>query len=112
ATYKKVSTEYDDDFLGRANDEMSIVLTFAGSFSAVNFIFIVGMQLDPGDTANALLHYQIQISVNDPNSASHINTLSSFTGFSSSTVWMQTIACASLTSSALAIFGLSCANNS
>jgi hypothetical protein len=27
-TYKKVSTEYDDDFLARANDDMGIILTF------------------------------------------------------------------------------------
>ncbi|KAG1847855.1 hypothetical protein DFJ58DRAFT_477554 [Suillus subalutaceus] len=27
-TYKKVSTEYDDDFLVRANDDMGIILTF------------------------------------------------------------------------------------
>jgi hypothetical protein len=32
ATYKKVSTEYDDDFLGRANDDMGIILTFVRSF--------------------------------------------------------------------------------
>jgi hypothetical protein len=28
ATYKKVSNEYDDDFLDRANDDMGIILTF------------------------------------------------------------------------------------
>lgn len=27
-TYQKVSTEYDDDFLARANDDMGIILTF------------------------------------------------------------------------------------
>ncbi|KAG1805471.1 uncharacterized protein BJ212DRAFT_1283701 [Suillus subaureus] len=32
ATYKKVSTEYDDDFLGRANDDMGIILTFVRLF--------------------------------------------------------------------------------
>jgi len=28
ATYKKVSKEYDDDFLDRATDDMTIILTF------------------------------------------------------------------------------------
>jgi len=28
ATYKKVSNEYDNDFLERANDDMAIVLVF------------------------------------------------------------------------------------
>jgi hypothetical protein len=32
ATYKKVSTDYDDDFLGRANDDMGIILTFVHFF--------------------------------------------------------------------------------
>ncbi|KAG1772192.1 hypothetical protein EV702DRAFT_1201581 [Suillus placidus] len=44
ATYQKVSTEYDDDdFLGRANDDIDIILTFAALFSAVNSTFIVEM---------------------------------------------------------------------
>ncbi|KAJ8589259.1 hypothetical protein M405DRAFT_738847, partial [Rhizopogon salebrosus TDB-379] len=32
ATYKRVSNEYDDDFLQRANDDMAIILTFVCSF--------------------------------------------------------------------------------
>ncbi|KAJ8584824.1 hypothetical protein M405DRAFT_746350, partial [Rhizopogon salebrosus TDB-379] len=32
ATYKRVSNEYDDDFLERANDDMAIILTFVRSF--------------------------------------------------------------------------------
>ncbi|KAG1805477.1 uncharacterized protein BJ212DRAFT_1469058, partial [Suillus subaureus] len=105
ATYKKVSTEYDDNFLERANDDMGIILTFAGLFSAVNSTFIVGMQPNPGDTTNALLLYLIQITVNGPNSVPNINTLSSSTGFSSSTVWVQTLAYSSLAFSVLAAFG-------
>ncbi|KAG2127546.1 uncharacterized protein EDB93DRAFT_1046003, partial [Suillus bovinus] len=105
ATYKKVSTEHDDDFLGRANDDMGIILTFAGLFSAVNSTFIVGMQPDPGDTTNALVLNLIQIIVDGPNSVPNINTLSSSTGFSSATVWMQTLAYASLAFSVLAAFG-------
>jgi hypothetical protein len=63
------------------------------------------MQPNPGDTTNALLLYLIQITVNGPNSVPAINTLSSSTGFSSSTVWMQTLAYASLAFSVLAAFG-------
>ncbi|KAG2159464.1 uncharacterized protein EDB93DRAFT_1074956 [Suillus bovinus] len=79
ATYKKVSTEYDDDFLERANDDIAIILTFAGLFSAVNSTFIVGMQPDPGDTTNVLLLYLIQLNVDGPNSLPNVNTLSSST---------------------------------
>lgn len=31
-TYKKVSNEYDDNFPGRANDDISIILTFVCFF--------------------------------------------------------------------------------
>ncbi|KAG2109032.1 uncharacterized protein F5147DRAFT_535561, partial [Suillus discolor] len=105
AAYKKVSTEYDDDFLERANDDMGIILTFAGLFSAVNSTFIIGMQPNPGDTTNILLLYLIQLTVNGPNSVPDINTLSSSTVFPSSTVWIQSLSYASLTFSVLAAFG-------
>ncbi|KAG2060537.1 hypothetical protein BDR06DRAFT_903754, partial [Suillus hirtellus] len=105
ATYKKVSTEHDNDFLDRANDDMGIILTFAGLFSAVNSTFIVGMQPNPGDTTNALVLQLIQIIANGPNSVPDINTFSSSTGFSSSTVWTQALAYASLAFSVLAAFG-------
>ncbi|KAG1838907.1 hypothetical protein DFJ58DRAFT_626619, partial [Suillus subalutaceus] len=105
ATYKKISAEHDNDFLEQANDDMGIILTFAAIFAAVNSTFIVGMQPNPGDTTNALLLYLIQMSVNGPNSVPDINTLSSSTGFPSSTVWMQSLAYASLAFSVLAAFG-------
>lgn len=104
-TYKKVSTEYDDDFLAQANDDMGIILTFAGLFSAVNSAFIVGMQPNPGDTTNALLLHLILITAGDPNVVHDISSLSSSTSFSSSTVWMQALGYASLASSVLAAFG-------
>ncbi|KAG1724643.1 uncharacterized protein EDB91DRAFT_1022469, partial [Suillus paluster] len=107
ATYKKVSNEYDDDFLERANGDMGIILTFAGLFSAVNSTFIVRMQPNPGDTTNALLVQLIQITVSGPNAVNDTSNLSSSMGFSfsSSTVWMQTLAYASLAFSVLAAFG-------
>ncbi|KAG1721100.1 hypothetical protein EDB19DRAFT_1599906, partial [Suillus lakei] len=105
ATYKKISNDHDDDFLERANDDVAIILTFAGIFSAVNSTFIVGMQPNPGDTTNILLLHLIQITVNGPNAVNDISRLSSSTGYSSSTVWMQTLAYASLAFSVLAAFG-------
>lgn len=104
-TYKKVSTEYDDDFLARANDDMGIILTFAGLFSAVNSAFIVGMQPNPGDTTNALLLHLILITAGGPNAVQDVSSLSSSTNFSSATVWMQALGYASLASSVLAAFG-------
>jgi hypothetical protein len=35
-TYDKVSTEYDNDFLERANGDMGIILTFVRSFASLN----------------------------------------------------------------------------
>ncbi|KAJ8579355.1 hypothetical protein M405DRAFT_718211, partial [Rhizopogon salebrosus TDB-379] len=104
ATYKRVSNEHDDDFLERANDDMGIILTFAGLFSAVNSTFIVGMQPNPGDTTNALMVKLIQITAN-PNAGYDISNLSSSTSYSSSIAWTQALAYASLAFSVLAAFG-------
>ncbi|OJA21309.1 hypothetical protein AZE42_11109 [Rhizopogon vesiculosus] len=104
ATYKKISNEHDNDFLERANDDMGIILTFAGLFSAVNSTFIVGMQPNPGDTTNALMLQLINAVVNGPD-AVNISDLSSSTTYASSTVWTQTISYASLSFSVLAAFG-------
>ncbi|OAX33246.1 hypothetical protein K503DRAFT_663339, partial [Rhizopogon vinicolor AM-OR11-026] len=105
ATYKRVSNEHDDDFLGRANDDMAIILTFAGLFSAVNSTFIIGMQPNPGGTTNALMVQMMQILVNGPDAGIDISNLSSSTDYPFSTVWMQTLAYASLSFSVLAAFG-------
>ncbi|KAG2340402.1 hypothetical protein BDR05DRAFT_544480 [Suillus weaverae] len=77
----------------------------AGLFSAVNSTLIVGMPPNPGDTTNALLPRLIQITVNRSNFAPDISNLSSSTGYSSSTAWMQTLAYASLAFSVLVAFG-------
>ncbi|OAX40408.1 hypothetical protein K503DRAFT_620216 [Rhizopogon vinicolor AM-OR11-026] len=105
ATYKKVSNEHDDDFLERANDDMGIILTFAGLFSAVNSTFIVGMQPNPGDTTNALMVQLIQVIANGPDTVNNISNLSSSTDYTSSRAWMQTLAYTSLAFSVLAAFG-------
>ena len=76
----------------------------AGLFSAVNSAFIVGMQPNPGDTTNMLMLELIKI-VADQNAVHDISSLSSSTGYSSSNIWMQTLAYASLSFSLLAAFG-------
>ncbi|KAG1764875.1 hypothetical protein EV702DRAFT_939841, partial [Suillus placidus] len=103
-TYKKVSDEYDDDFLERANDDMGVILTFAGLLSAVNSSFIGRMQPNPASTTNVLLLKLVQIAAN-PNSVHDISNLSSSDGYSSLTVCMQTFAYTSLVFSVLAASG-------
>ncbi|OJA11725.1 hypothetical protein AZE42_11467 [Rhizopogon vesiculosus] len=107
ATYKRVSIEYDDSFLERANDNMAIILTFRIRlvYSQRSTTFIVGMQPNPGVTTNVLMVQLIQIIANGPNAGIDIGNLSSSTDYSSSTVWMQTLAYASLAFSVLAAFG-------
>ncbi|KAG1782204.1 hypothetical protein EV702DRAFT_929764, partial [Suillus placidus] len=105
ATYKKVSNEYDDDFLGRAHGDIGIILTFAGLLSAVISTFIGGMQPNSGDTTNELLLQLIQITAGGSNAVQNIGNLSSVTRYSSSTVWIQTLAYIGLALSILAAFG-------
>jgi hypothetical protein len=63
------------------------------------------MQPNPADTTNFLMLQLIKIVAEGPNAVNDINGLSSSTGYSSSTVWMQTLAYASLAFSVLAAFG-------
>ncbi|KAG2109033.1 uncharacterized protein F5147DRAFT_836864 [Suillus discolor] len=105
AKYKKISNGYDDDFLNRAQGDIFVILTFAGLLSTVIATFIIGMQPDPGDTTNALLVQFIAITVNGSSAAHDISNLSSLTGYSSSTVWIQTLTYMSLALSIIAAFG-------
>ncbi|OAX32360.1 hypothetical protein K503DRAFT_618450 [Rhizopogon vinicolor AM-OR11-026] len=86
STYEKVSNEYDNDFLERANNDMVTVLTFAGLFSIANTIFIVELQPKPIDTMNVLALQLIKMA-NDPNAVNEINNLLSSITYASSTVW-------------------------
>ncbi|KAG1717497.1 hypothetical protein EDB19DRAFT_1628311, partial [Suillus lakei] len=104
AAYKKVSGEYDDDMLERCNGNMDIVLIFAGLFSAVNTAFIIAIQPNPVDTTNALIFQLMQITLYGPSAAQPM-ILSPSTGYSSSTVWTQALAYASLALSLAAAFG-------
>ncbi|KAG1734116.1 hypothetical protein EDB19DRAFT_1592697, partial [Suillus lakei] len=104
AAYKSVSDEYDDDMLERCNENMHIVLLFAGLFSAVNTAFIIAMQPNPTDTTNVLLVQLIQTTFN-VSSATQPMILPLSTGFSSSKSWMQALAYASLAFSLLAAYG-------
>ncbi|KAG2070785.1 hypothetical protein BDR04DRAFT_1076372, partial [Suillus decipiens] len=105
ATYKKVSDEYDNDFLARAHGDIGIILTFAGLLSAVISTFIGGMQPDSRDTTNALLVQLIQVIVDGPSAVHDIGNLSPTTRYSSSAVWVQTLAYSGLALSILAAFG-------
>jgi hypothetical protein len=62
------------------------------------------MQPNPGATTNALMVQMMQILVNGPDAGIDISHLSSSTDYPSSTVWMQTLAYASLSFSVLAAF--------
>ncbi|KAG2362584.1 hypothetical protein BDR07DRAFT_1333020, partial [Suillus spraguei] len=105
ATYKKVSDDYDDDFLKRAHGDIGIILTFAGLLSATISTFIGGMQPDSGNTTNALLVNLIQVTVNGSSAVHDISNLSSTTPYSTSTVWAQALAYTALALSILAAFG-------
>src|ERR1700709_968231 len=63
------------------------------------------MQPNPADTTNFLMLQLIKIVAEGPNAVNDINDLPSSTGYSSSTVLMQTLAYASLSFSVLAAFG-------
>jgi hypothetical protein len=63
------------------------------------------MQPNPADTTNILMLQLIKIIAEGPNAANDIDSLSSSTSYSSSIVWMQTPAYASLAFSVLAAFG-------
>ncbi|KAG1882263.1 hypothetical protein F4604DRAFT_1542621, partial [Suillus subluteus] len=103
ATYKTVSDEYDDDMLERCNKNMDIVLIFAGLFATVNIAFIIAMQLNPSDTTNILLA-QFILNIPDGRSATQPTISPSSTGFSSSKLWMQALAYASLALTLLAAY--------
>ncbi|KAG2147651.1 hypothetical protein DEU56DRAFT_703301, partial [Suillus clintonianus] len=104
ASYKTVSGEYDDDMLERCNENMDIVLIFAGLFSAVNTAFIIAMQPNPLDTTNLLLIQLTQITLNG-SSATQPTIICPPAGYSSSKSWMQALAYASLAFSLLAAYG-------
>ncbi|OAX39724.1 hypothetical protein K503DRAFT_689012, partial [Rhizopogon vinicolor AM-OR11-026] len=104
ATYKKISSEYDDDMLERCNGNLDSLLIFAGLFSAVNTTFIIAMQPDPVDTTNTLL-VQLTLVTLYGSSAPQPLILSPSTDYSSSDFWIQVLAYASLAFSLLAAFG-------
>ncbi|KAG1795276.1 uncharacterized protein BJ212DRAFT_1204505, partial [Suillus subaureus] len=104
AAYKIVSDEYDNDMLERCNENMQIVLIFAGLFATVNTAFIIAMQPNPIDTTNALLVQLVQ-NTSDGRSVTQPTILPRSTGFSSSKFWMQALAYASLGFNLLAAYG-------
>ncbi|KAG1852217.1 hypothetical protein F4604DRAFT_1539623, partial [Suillus subluteus] len=108
--YKRVAEEHDGEFLERYTSDMDIVLVFSGLFSAVSTSFIVAMESnlspDPSDTTNALLKQLVYIGLGNlaaagPAPADPVSTWSP----AAPTLWIQTIAYASLSMSLLAAFG-------
>ena len=126
STYERVAKQHDDEFIERHNSEMDVLLIFvrdtsfvptwdsiegviqAGLFSAVSSAFIVNMQssLTPSasDTTNALLKILVN-KIDNTTFPPQEATLPVWTGPSSSTIWIQTLAYTSLSSSLLAAFG-------
>ncbi|KAG2097044.1 uncharacterized protein F5147DRAFT_747531 [Suillus discolor] len=108
--YKRVAEEHDIKFLERYTTDMDIVLIFSGLFSAVSTSFIVAMEsnLSPGpsDTTNALLKQLVQIGLGNLAEAGPIPLDPASTwSLTAPTLWIQTIAYASLSMSLLAAFG-------
>ncbi|KAG1831204.1 hypothetical protein DFJ58DRAFT_640470, partial [Suillus subalutaceus] len=104
AAYKTLSGEYDDDMLERCNENMQIVQIFSGLFAIVNTAFIIAIQPNPIDTTNALLVQLIQ-NTTICCSATPPTSLPPSTGPSSSKLWMQALAYASLGFNLLAAYG-------
>ncbi|KAG1906367.1 uncharacterized protein F5891DRAFT_942306 [Suillus fuscotomentosus] len=108
--YKRVAEEHDSKFLEQYTSDMNIVLIFSGLFSAVSTSFIVAMESDfspdPSDTTNALLKQLMQIRLgNLAEAGSAPVDPASMWSPTASTLWVQTIAYASLSMSLLAAFG-------
>ena len=126
SAYERVAKQHDDEFIERHNGEMDVLLIFvcasffastwdsiegviqAGLFSAVSSAFIVNMQssLMPSasDTTNALLKILVNKIDNTTFPPQEV-ALPVWTGPSSTIIWTQTLAYASLSSSLLAAFG-------
>jgi Family of unknown function (DUF6535) len=126
STYERVAKQHDDEFIERHSGDLDVLLIFvrapffastltefkrivqAGLFSAVSSAFIVNMQssLSPiaSDTTNALLMILIN-TVNSSIFPAQQAPLPIWNGPSSTTIWIQTLAYTSLSSSLLAAFG-------
>ncbi|OJA18514.1 hypothetical protein AZE42_12141 [Rhizopogon vesiculosus] len=107
AVYQKVAAEHDDEFFERHDNDMDIILTFSGLFSAVNTAFITNMGPSNANTTNALLTQIIVLMAKESNGTSigDIYPLPVPPAYPSGQVWFQTLAYASLSFSLLAAFG-------
>ncbi|KAG2062635.1 hypothetical protein BDR04DRAFT_1036048, partial [Suillus decipiens] len=108
--YKRLAEEHDGEFLERYIGEMDIVLVFSGLFSAVSTGFVVAMESnlspDPSDTTNALLKQLVQIGLGNLTAVGSTPADPTSTWSPTArTLWIQTIAYASLSMSLLAAFG-------
>ncbi|KAL0948153.1 hypothetical protein HGRIS_010769 [Hohenbuehelia grisea] len=108
STYKEETDRHDDDFVKKHNENLDIVLIFAGLFSAVNTTFIQGMlddlSPDPNDATQALLRLVVH-TLNNSVFPDETPEISPWDGPSSTIVWTQCVLYASLAASLLAAFG-------
>ena len=127
SAYERMAKQHDDEFLERHNGDMDVLLIFvsavqltcffkprlnrlfeAGLFSAVSSAFIVNMESElspnPSDTTNVLLKILIN-KVDNGTFSDHDASLPVWNGPSSTIIWIQTLAYASLSTSLLAAFG-------
>jgi Family of unknown function (DUF6535) len=126
STYERVAKQHDDEFIERHNSDLDVLLIFvrapffaltltqfkrivqAGLFSAVSSAFIVNMEssLSPiaSDTTNALLMILIN-TINSTTFPAQQAVLPVWNGPNPTTIWIQTLAYTSLSSSLLAAFG-------
>ncbi|KAG1893526.1 uncharacterized protein F5891DRAFT_911593, partial [Suillus fuscotomentosus] len=109
--YKRVTAEYDDEFLVRYHSDMSDILLISGLLSAASMSFIVTMESnlspDPSDTTNALLAQLVQIGLGNLTAAGsmHADPASTWSP-TVLAVGVQMFAYTSLSMSLLAAFGV------
>ncbi|KAG1873877.1 hypothetical protein F4604DRAFT_758585 [Suillus subluteus] len=104
---EKTTDKYNDDIdkiSQRCNEDINIIMLFAGLFSAVDTAFLIAMQSNPADTTNDLLVQLLQNTLNTSSVAQPV-AFSPTATYSSSSLWMQVLAYASLTFNLLAAFG-------
>ncbi|KAG2092490.1 uncharacterized protein F5147DRAFT_585905 [Suillus discolor] len=109
--YKRVTAEYDDQFLVRYHSDMSDILLISGLLSAASMSFIVTMESnlspDPSDTTNALLAQLVQIGLGNLTAAGSIHADPASTWSPTVlAVGVQMFAYTSLSMSLLAAFGV------
>ncbi|KAF9780413.1 hypothetical protein BJ322DRAFT_291827 [Thelephora terrestris] len=107
ADYRKVSEEYDKEFMDKYDEDLNTTLIFAGLFSAVASAFIIEvdshLQPDSGDETAALLRVLIY-KIDNTTFGNDVPSLPQWTGPPPTIVHVQAILFTSLAISLLAAF--------